>query len=94
VTGTEDMYVEIFSNILSEYDKIYTPEVRQKVLGTMEKDTCTILIKELDLPLSPEELMARQRQLQTDMLPKTQLLPGTINTFLHPHAHHALQGCQ
>jgi beta-phosphoglucomutase-like phosphatase (HAD superfamily) len=94
VTGTEDIYVEIFSNIFSKYDKIYTTEVREKVMGTTEKDTCAIMVKELDLPISPEELMAQQRQQQTDMLPKTKLMPGTINTFLHPHVHHALQGCQ
>jgi beta-phosphoglucomutase-like phosphatase (HAD superfamily) len=94
VTGTEDIYVEIFSNIFSKYDKIYTSEVREKVLGTMEKDSCAILVKELDLPISPEELMAQQRQLQKEMLPETKLMPGTINTFLHPHVHRALQGCQ
>jgi hypothetical protein len=76
--------VEIFSIILSKYDKSYTSEVRQKVLGTMEKDSCAIIVKELDLPIRPEELLAQQRQLQREMLPKTKLMPGKINTFLHP----------
>jgi len=76
--------VEIFSIILSKYDKSYTSEVREKVLGTMEKDSCAIIVKELDLPISPEELLAQQRQLQREMLPKTKLMPGKINTFLHP----------
>lgn len=76
--------MEIYSNIFSKYDKTYTSEVREKVLGTVEKDSCAILVKELDLPLSPEELLAQQRQLQSDMLPKTKLMPGKINTFLHP----------
>jgi hypothetical protein len=74
--------VEIYSIIFSKYDKSYTSEVREKVLGTMEKDSCAILVKELDLPLSPEELLAQQRQLQMEMLPKTKLMPGKINTFL------------
>jgi len=76
--------VDIFSIILSKYDKSYTSEVRQKVLGTMEKDSCAIIVKELDLPIRPEELLAQQRQLQREMLPKTKLMPGKINTFLHP----------
>lgn len=76
--------MEIFSIILSKYDKSYTSEVRQKVLGTMEKDSCAIIVKELDLPIRPEELLAQQRQLQREMLPKTKLMPGKINTFLHP----------
>lgn len=76
--------MEIFSVVLGKYGKTYTPEVREKVLGTVEKDTCAILIKELDLPISPEELMAQQRQLQREMLPNTMLMPGKINTFLHP----------
>jgi len=76
--------VEVFSIILSKYDKSYTSEVREKVLGTVEKDSCAIIVKELDLPISPEELLAQQRQLQREMLPKTKLMPGKINTFLHP----------
>jgi hypothetical protein len=77
--------VEIYSIIFSKYDKSYKSEVREKVLGTMEKDSCAILVKELDLPISPEELLAQQRQLQREMLPKTKLMPGKINTFLHTH---------
>lgn len=76
--------MEVFSIILSKYDKSYTSEVREKVLGTVEKDSCAIIVKELDLPISPEELLAQQRQLQREMLPKTKLMPGKINTFLHP----------
>jgi hypothetical protein len=77
--------VEIFSVICSKYDKSYTFEVREKVLGTMEKDSCAILVKELDLPLSPEELMAQQRQLQREMLPKNKLMPGKIKKFSLNH---------
>jgi hypothetical protein len=76
--------LEIYSVIFSKYDKSYTSEVREKVLGTIEKDSCAILVKELNLPISPEELLAQQRQLQREMLPKTKLMPGKINTFLHP----------
>lgn len=77
--------MEIFSIIFSKYNKSYTSEVREKVLGTVEKDSCAILVKELDLPISPEELLAQQRQLQREMLPKAKLMPGKINTFLHTH---------
>lgn len=73
--------MEIFSIICSKYDKSYTLEVREKVLGTMEKDSCAILVKELDLPLTPEELLAQQRQLQREMLPKNKLMPGKIKNF-------------
>ena len=75
--------MEIYSTIFSKYDKSYTSEVREKVLGTIEKDSCVILVKELDLPISPEELLAQQYQLQREMLPKTKLMPGKMNTFLH-----------
>jgi hypothetical protein len=76
--------LDIYSVIFSKYDKSYTSEVREKVLGTTEKDSCAILVKELDLPISPEELLAQQCELQREMLPKTKLMPGKINTFLHP----------
>lgn len=83
--GTEEIYVEIFSIILSKYDKSYTSEVREKVLGTMEKDSCAIIVKELDLLISPEELLAQQRQLQREMLPKTKLMPGAEHLVRHLH---------
>jgi pseudouridine-5'-monophosphatase len=84
LTGTEEIYVEIFSIICSKYDKCYTFEVREKVLGTVETDSCAILIKELNLPISPQELLIQQRLLQKEMLPKTKLMPGKINIFLIP----------
>lgn len=77
--------MEIYSIIFSKYGKSYTSEVREKVLGTVEKDSCAILVKELDLPISPEELLTQQHQLQREMLPKAKLLPGKINTFLHTY---------
>jgi pseudouridine-5'-monophosphatase len=76
--------VEIFSIICAKYDKSYTYEVREKVLGTMEKDSCAILVQELDLPVTPQEILAQQRLLQREMLPKTKLMPGKINIFLDP----------
>jgi hypothetical protein len=76
--------VEIFSIICGKYDKSYTFEVREKVLGTVESDSCAILIKELNLPISPQELLIQQRLLQKEMLPKTKLMPGKINIFLGP----------
>ncbi|GFG30646.1 hypothetical protein Cfor_00023 [Coptotermes formosanus] len=50
----------------------------------MEKDSCAILVQELNLPISPQALLAQQRQLQREMLPKTKLMPGKINIFIHP----------
>lgn len=85
--GTEEIYVEIFSIILSKYDKIYTSEVREKVMGTVEKDSCAIIVKELNLPISPEELLAQQCQLQREMLPKTKLMPGAERLVRHLHKH-------
>jgi pseudouridine-5'-monophosphatase len=75
--------VEVFTIICSKYGKIYTSEVREKVLGTMESDSCAILTKELNLPMSPQELLIQQRLLQNEMLPKTKLMPGKINIFLN-----------
>lgn len=76
--------MEIFSIICGKYGKSYTFDVREKVLGTMEKDSCAILVQELNLPISPQALLAQQRQLQREMLPKTKLMPGKINIFIHP----------
>jgi len=82
LTGTEDIYMEIYSTICSKYDKTYTYEVREKILGTVEKDSCAILTRELNLPVTPQDVLAQQHQLEKDMLPKTTLMPGKTNIFL------------
>jgi hypothetical protein len=76
--------MEIFSIICAKYSKSYTYEVREKILGTMEKDSSAILVQELNLPVTPQDVLAQQHLLQTEMLPKTKLMPGKINIFLHP----------
>lgn len=68
--------MEIFSIICAKYNKSYTYEAREKVLGTMEKDSCAILVQELSLPVTPQDVLDQQRLLQREMLPKTKLMPG------------------
>lgn len=74
----------MFSIICGKYGKSYTFDVREKVLGTVESDSCAILVKEVNLPMSPQELLSQQRLLQKEMLPKTKLMPGKITFFLAP----------
>ncbi|XP_023708218.1 pseudouridine-5'-phosphatase isoform X3 [Cryptotermes secundus] len=85
--GTEEIYVEMFSIICGKYGKSYTFDVREKVLGTVESDSCAILVKEVNLPMSPQELLSQQRLLQREMLPKTKLMPGAERLVRHLHQH-------
>ncbi|XP_023708220.1 pseudouridine-5'-phosphatase isoform X5 [Cryptotermes secundus] len=77
----------MFSIICGKYGKSYTFDVREKVLGTVESDSCAILVKEVNLPMSPQELLSQQRLLQREMLPKTKLMPGAERLVRHLHQH-------
>ncbi|KAJ9582545.1 hypothetical protein L9F63_003103, partial [Diploptera punctata] len=85
--GTEDIYVDIFSIICSKYGKKYTFEVREKVLGTIEKDTSAIIIRELNLPVTVEEFLDQLHTVQEELLPKTPLMPGAERLVRHLHEH-------
>ncbi|XP_069676830.1 pseudouridine-5'-phosphatase-like isoform X1 [Periplaneta americana] len=85
--GTEEIYIQIFSIILAKYDKKYTPELREKVLGTVEQDTCAILVRELNLSVDPQQIMTQQQLLQKEMLAGANLMPGAERLVRHLHSH-------
>ncbi|PSN32125.1 Pseudouridine-5'-phosphatase [Blattella germanica] len=85
--GTEEIYVELYKVICGRYGKEYTFELREKVMGTIEKDTCAIIARELNLPVTPEELLDQQHALQEEMLTQVPLMPGAERLVRHFHKH-------
>ena len=45
-------------------------------MGTIEKDTSTIIIRELNLPVTVEDFMDQLHIVQEEKLPETKLMPG------------------
>lgn len=59
---TEKIYERIIENLAKSYNRPYPWDVRMRILGTTERRTCEIAVKELDLPCTVDEFH-RQYQL-------------------------------
>ena len=53
---TEKIYERIIENLAKSYNRSYPWDVRMKILGTTERRTCEIAVKELNLPCTVDEL--------------------------------------
>lgn len=52
---TEKIYEKIIENLAKSYNRPYPWEVRMRILGTTERRTCEIAVKELNLPCTVDE---------------------------------------
>lgn len=68
--------MKCYSELVARYGKSYTIELRNMVLGTVEQDCAKIIISELNLPVSPEELRTQIKELQAKCLSTAQFMPG------------------
>lgn len=77
-TDTEEIRSQIDSEIISRYGKKYPIELRKKILGTTELNTATVITKELNLPLTPDEYQTEVKKLQKDRLHTAEIMPGQL----------------
>lgn len=71
------MYTELFQSITSNYGKDFTFDVKLKLMGTQALEGAKIAIKELDLPLSPEEFLQASHE-RKHIFADCQIMPGTM----------------
>ena len=74
--NTEPIYCRVNDIIARRYGKEFTTEIHRKIMGRQAVDCAQILVKELDLPLTPEEHLQARNELIFDMLPEAQPMPG------------------
>nr|XP_022913162.1 pseudouridine-5'-phosphatase-like [Onthophagus taurus] len=74
---------KIISDIAEMFDKTYTHEARMKILGTPEKDTAKIAIKELKLPITIEEFVKIYREKVAKEMGNPPLIPGVEKLINH-----------
>ena len=73
---SESIYDEVIQEIVGQYGKVYSLDVRLKVLGTPEPETARIIIEELQLPLTVEEFIKVYKPLCEKELGNPVILPG------------------
>lgn len=80
---TETIYTQAVSNVLKRYGKVYTTEIRQKILGLQATELAQVLISLLNLPVTPEEFLDEKVEEQTRLkLCEANLMPGINYLFV------------
>jgi pseudouridine-5'-monophosphatase len=79
--GTEHIYENIVGSIIRSFGKKYPYETRMKILGTTERRTCEIAVKDLALPCSVDDFHKKYRQMCLTDLKDVYLLKGTFSHF-------------
>ena len=80
---TEPIYCQVNEIIASRYGKTFTREMHRKIMGRRAIACAEILVKELDLPLSPQAHLQARDEIIYDLLPQARPMPGAIEMTQH-----------
>ncbi|KAI4464703.1 2-deoxyglucose-6-phosphate phosphatase 2 [Holotrichia oblita] len=72
---TEGIYTQVITNIAKRCGKVYTTDVRLKLLGTKEVDVSKIAVREMQLPMTWQEFQYEFAHNSSIMLRKCPLMP-------------------
>uniref|UniRef100_A0A1B6LEA4 Uncharacterized protein n=1 Tax=Graphocephala atropunctata TaxID=36148 RepID=A0A1B6LEA4_9HEMI len=82
---SETLYRKSYTALLEKYGKVYTEEIRFKVMGSTEQDFCRILVEELKLPMSAEEFEKVSTDWVLKDLKDVELKPGAERLVRYFH---------
>eukprot|EP00002_Diphylleia_rotans_P008091 TRINITY_DN1779_c0_g2_i1.p1 TRINITY_DN1779_c0_g2~~TRINITY_DN1779_c0_g2_i1.p1 ORF type:complete len:176 (-),score=37.55 TRINITY_DN1779_c0_g2_i1:520-1047(-) len=73
---TESIYTQVTSEIVSRYGKTYDWALKSRMMGLPTLPACQLLVKELDLPMTPEEYMEEREAKHLAYFPDCQPMVG------------------
>ncbi|XP_050538074.1 pseudouridine-5'-phosphatase-like [Daktulosphaira vitifoliae] len=85
ILDSEKVYLESITEVLNRYGKVYTNDLRLKVMGTIPINTASIIIKELGMEVAPNDLMAEFYINQLEKMTNVPLMPGAEKLITHLH---------
>lgn len=87
--NTEHIYTKITQQILEEQGckEKYTGDVKVTLMGGQSAEVANKILQRYNLPMTTDELIARQRELALDLMPKADLLPGVEKLLHHLSSH-------
>lgn len=84
---SEFLYFKTFSKIAREYGKIYNERVMEKHLGMPANKGCQVIIDELNLPITVNEMMRKYEEMVHYKLGSCKLMPGAFKLVNHLKNH-------
>lgn len=73
---TESLYTKATQEILDQFGKTYTWEVKMTLMGLRHIEMCKRIVEIYELPLTPEEYSKLQREKNSKIMLNAQLMPG------------------
>ncbi|XP_056636527.1 probable pseudouridine-5'-phosphatase [Diorhabda sublineata] len=87
ILETETIYSKAINSILQEYDQELTKEYHTTITGLVEKDLSIKMVKDFDLPITPDEFVTVFRERSDSFLQEAEFMPGAVDLLQHLHAH-------
>ncbi|CAF0964026.1 unnamed protein product [Adineta ricciae] len=81
--NTESIYTECMQQLCAPYGKNFSTETKLEMMGKSALEAGQILIRELNLPMTDEEFLAKSNELYTQAFPSAELLPGAERLIRH-----------
>lgn len=85
--NTEQVTEGIMKEFLARYGKVADKEKENRRMGMTQKESVSTVIKDYDLPLTPEEFIQEIMPLYEGMWLKAKALPGANRVMQHLHKH-------
>ncbi|KAJ3099603.1 hypothetical protein HDU97_002910 [Phlyctochytrium planicorne] len=73
--------------ILDPYQKVFTWDIKSKMMGRRELEAAKFLIEATGIPLSPEEYISQKNAIHAKLMPTCRPLPGVMRLLKHLKKH-------
>lgn len=73
---TEHLYTKAYQDVVGKFDKIYTWDLKVKMMGRSRYDGYSMLISELNIPISVDEIASQMEKISKELFPKAELMEG------------------
>lgn len=83
VLDTESIYTGVQDQIAAAVGKTFTWDLKAKIMGMKGIEACGIIVKELGLNETGEELYKRRSGMLVEEFPKAELMPGAEEVIRH-----------
>ncbi|XP_042235718.1 pseudouridine-5'-phosphatase-like isoform X1 [Homarus americanus] len=84
---TERLYTEATQIIASEYNKVYTWEIKVQCMGMKGAMAAQLIIDSLELPLTVDQYLKKIISQYDSLFPNANILPGAEKLVRHLHKH-------
>lgn len=80
---TEQIYTRVTRDIVARYGKVFDWTLKGKMIGLSGKASAELLVRELGIPLTPQEYLDERNSEQAKLFPDARPLPGVMKLVSH-----------